>query len=131
MPRYAIILNGTVENIIVADDAPTMPSRTVVALGVGQAVSPGDTYSAGVFAPRVAPLGWRRAAAATTRLINGRPRLQQIRDQAAAASSGGAFANLAAASTAIRQIAGALADLSQNILDLELVAAWQQDNGQD
>lgn len=53
MPRYAIILNGTVENIIVADDAPTMPSRTVVALGVGQAVSPGDTYSAGVFAPRV------------------------------------------------------------------------------
>lgn len=53
MSRYAIILNGTVENIIVADDAPTMPGRTVVALGVGQAVSPGDTYSAGVFSPRV------------------------------------------------------------------------------
>ena len=53
MPRYAIIANSIVENIIVADDAPTIPSRTVVALGVGQAVSPGDTYSAGVFAPRV------------------------------------------------------------------------------
>lgn len=53
MPRYAIIANSIVENIIVADDAPTFPSRTVVALGVGQAVSPGDTYSAGVFAPRV------------------------------------------------------------------------------
>lgn len=53
MSRYAIIANSIVENIIVADDAPTMPGRTVVALGVGQAVSPGDTYSAGVFAPRV------------------------------------------------------------------------------
>lgn len=131
MPRYAIILNGTVENIIVADDVPTFPSRTVVALKRDQAVSPGDTYSAGVFAPRVPTPTKARYAAAVARLINGRPRLQQIRDQAAAASSGGAFANLAAASTAIRQIAGALADLSQNILDLELVAAWQQDNGQD
>lgn len=53
MSRYAIIANSIVENIIIADDAPTMPSRTVVALGVGQAVSPGDTYSAGVFSPRV------------------------------------------------------------------------------
>lgn len=131
MPRYAIILNGTVENIIVADDAPTMPDRTVVALKRDQAVSPGDTYSAGVFAPRVAPPSKLRAVAAAARLINGRPRLQQIRDQAAAASSGGAFASLAAASTAIRLIAGALADLAQNILDLELVAAYQQDNGSD
>lgn len=53
MPRYAIIANSIVENIIVADDAPTMPSRTVVALKRDQAVSPGDTYSAGVFSPRV------------------------------------------------------------------------------
>ncbi|MBK8200211.1 MAG: hypothetical protein IPK75_17840 [Acidobacteria bacterium] len=53
MPRYAIILNGTVENIIVADDAPTMPRRTVVALGVGQAVSPGDSYNGSIFSPRV------------------------------------------------------------------------------
>ena len=128
MSRYAIILNGTVDNIIVADDAPTIPNRTVVPLSNGQAVSPGDTYSAGVFAPRVPTPTEARYAPAVGRLVSSRARLQQIRDQAQAASSGGAFASLATASTAIRQIAGALADLAQNILDLELIAAYQQDN---
>ena len=72
-----------------------------------------------------------RGEAAIARLINGRTQLRQIRDQAQAASSGGAFANLAAASTAIRQIAGAVNVLAQTLMDLELIAAYQQDDGSD
>lgn len=128
MPRYAVINGSLAENVIVADTAPTYPGRTVVQ---SNTAGPGDTYSGGVFTPRVPSVTEQRAAAATARLISSRARLQQIRDQAQAASTGGAFATLAAASTAIRQIAGAVADLAQNILDLELVAAYQQDNGSD
>ena len=50
MPRFAIINGATVENVILADSAPTIPGRTVVAVA-GQVVSPGDTYGGGVFTP--------------------------------------------------------------------------------
>lgn len=102
--------------------------RTVVQ---SDTASPGDTYNAGVFTRRVLSAAEQRASAAQVRLITSRARLQQIRDQAAANATGGAFASLATASTAIRLIAGAVADLAQNILDLELIAAYQQDNGSD
>ena len=130
MPNYAIVRSGIVETIAIYDTQPIIPGATVV-LVTTQRVSPGDSYNAGVFTPRVISAMEQRAQNATQRLINSRARLQQIRDQAQAASSGGAFASLATASTAIRQIAGALADLAQNILDLELIAAYQQDNGSD
>lgn len=126
--RYAVINGSLVENVIEALTAPVIAGRTVVQ---SNTASPGDSYNAGVFTPRVISVSEQRAAAARTRLINGRDRLQQIRNQAATASSGGAFASLATASAAIRQIAGALADLTQNILDLELIAAYQDDNGSD
>lgn len=128
MGRYAVINGTIVENVIEALIAPIIAGRTVVQ---SNTASPGDAYNGSVFTPRVLSVTEQRAALAQTRLINGRARLQQIRDQAAAASTGGAFASLATASTAIRQIAGALADLAQNILDLELIAAYQQDNGSD
>lgn len=128
MARYAVINSGVVENVIEATSAPTIAGRTVVR---SDTANPGDAYSAGVFTPRVPSVTEQRAATAAQRLVNSRARLQQIRDQTQAASSGGAFASLTAASTAIRQLAGALADLSQNILDLELIAAYQQDNGSD
>lgn len=130
MPRYAIIANSIVENIIVADDVPTFPSRTVVPLSAGQAVSPGDTYSAGVFAPRVPTPTKARYAAAVARLVGGRPQLRALRDQATA-NTGITIANVAQAQTAIRQIAVGMATLAQNILDLELVAASHQDDGSD
>ena len=130
MSRYAIIANSIVENIIVADDAPTMPDRTVVALKRDQAVSPGDTYSAGVFAPRVPTPNEARYAAAVARLVGGRPQLRALRDQATA-NTGITIANVAQAQTAIRQIAVGMATLAQNILDLELVVAYQQDDGSD
>lgn len=53
MARYAVIDNALVENVIVADSAPVISGRTVVALTAGQRVSPGDSYSGGAFTPRV------------------------------------------------------------------------------
>jgi hypothetical protein len=53
MPRYAIIQGALVENVIVADTAPTIPGRTVVLLAAGQAVGPGDSYNGSVFTPYV------------------------------------------------------------------------------
>jgi len=50
MSRYAIINQSTVENVIIADRAPQVAGRTVVQ---SDTAGPGDTYSAGVFAPRV------------------------------------------------------------------------------
>lgn len=130
MSRYAIILNGTVKNIIVADDAPTMPGRTVVRLSSGQAISPGDSYDGATFTPRVPTPTEARYAAAVARLVGGRPQLRALRDQATA-NTGITIANVAQAQTAIRQIAVGMATLAQNILDLELVAAYQQDDGSD
>lgn len=125
MARYAKITNGVVENVEVW---ATNPGAGYVQ---SDTAGPGDTYSAGVFTPRQKTVLETRADAAAQRLISSRARLQAIRDQAQSASTGGAFASLAAASTAIRALAGGVADLAQNILDLELVAAYQQDNGTD
>lgn len=125
MARYAKIKNGLVENVEVWASDPGAGYVQSDIAGVG------DSYNAGVFTPRVVTAQEVRANAAAARLISSRARLQQIRDVGAAQSSGGAFASLAAASTALRTIAGALSDLAQNILDLELVAAYQQDNGSD
>lgn len=128
MSRYAVINGSAVENVIEATSPPVIAGRTVVQ---SDTASPGDTYNAGVFTRRVPSAAELRAAAAAQRLITSRARLQQIRDQAAANATGGVFASLATASTAIRLIAGGIADLAQNILDLELLAAYQQDNGAD
>lgn len=128
MPRYAIINSGVVENVAIYTTQPAIPGRTVVQ---SDTAGPGDTFSGGIFTPRVPSVTEQRASLAAARLISSRARLQQIRDVAAANSTGGAFASLATASSAIRAIAGGMADLAQNILDLELVAAYQQDNGAD
>jgi hypothetical protein len=50
MSRYAIINQSTVENGIITDRAPQVAGRTDVQ---SDTAGPGDTYSAGVFAPRV------------------------------------------------------------------------------
>jgi hypothetical protein len=128
MARYAVILGGTVENVIEAASLPVIAGRTVVQ---STTAGPGDTYNGSTFAPRVPTPSEVRASLAGGRLLSSRARLQQIRDQAAANATGAAFANLTTASTAIRLLAGAMADLAQNILDLELIAAYQQDNGTD
>lgn len=52
MPRYAVIQNTTVLNVVQADSPPTFAGRTIVdvsALPVG----PGDSYNGSVFTPRV------------------------------------------------------------------------------
>lgn len=123
MPRYAKIINGVVTNVEVWASDPGAGYVQSDVAGVG------DTYNGGIFTARAVSASEQRATAAAARLISSRARLQQIRDTAAAASTGGAFVSLAAASTAIRALAGGMADLSQNILDLELVAAYQADNG--
>lgn len=128
MTRYAVILNNVVENVIVATSPPAYAGRTIVQ---SDTAGPGDTFSGGIFTSHVPSVTEQRASTATARLISSRARLQQIRDVAQAASTGGAFASLATASTAIRAIAGGMADLAQNILDLELIAAYHQDNGSD
>ena len=53
MARYAVILSGTVENVVEAATAPTYAGRTVVALTATQPVSPGDSYNGSVFTQRV------------------------------------------------------------------------------
>lgn len=52
MPKYAVIQNTTVLNVIQADSTPTIPGRTVVDVTI-LTVGPGDTYNGGVsFTPR-------------------------------------------------------------------------------
>ena len=83
MARYALILNGLVENIIIADDTPQVPGRTVVNLTTNQLVSLGDSYSGGIFTPRIVTDAEIRARNAVGRLIAGRTQLRTIRTQAA------------------------------------------------
>lgn len=68
MARFAIVNGTLVENVVRADTALTVPGRTVVPL-TNEVVSPGDTYSGGVFTPRVPSAGEivRQAAPANIR----------------------------------------------------------------
>jgi hypothetical protein len=52
VPKYAVVLNSLVENVILADTAPTIAGRTVVLLSANQAVGTGDGYNGSVFTPR-------------------------------------------------------------------------------
>lgn len=68
--------------------------------------------------------------AALQRLIAGRSQLRAIRVQSQAFSDGVAVLTLAQLTTAARQLAGAVANLTQTIMDIEIVAAYQEDDGQ-
>ena len=73
MARYAIIQGSTVENVIVADTAPTIPNRTVVQ---SNTAGPGDTYAGGVFTRRVPSAGELEAGDADSRLPQALPLLR-------------------------------------------------------
>ena len=127
MPRFALITNGTVENIIIADSAPA----NGVALNAGQSVNIGDSYANGTFAPRTLTLSEQRATAATARLVRGRAQLRAIRAQAQAAADSTTALTLVQLTNQFRQLVGAVATLTQTLMDIELVMAWQQDDGSD
>ena len=127
MPRYALITNGTVENIIIADSAPA----NGVALNAGQAVNIGDSYANGTFAPRTLTLSEQRATAATARLVQGRAQLRAIRTQAQAAADASTALTLLQLTNQFRTLCGAVATLTQTLMDIELVMAWHQDDGGD
>ena len=71
-----------------------------------------------------------RRDAALTRLVTGRAALRALRVQSQAFSDGVSVLTLAQLTTAARQLAGAVATLTQTLMDIELIAAHQQDDGQ-
>ena len=71
-----------------------------------------------------------RLQAAYTRLVQGRAQLRQVRTQAQAASDATSTLTLAQLTTQFRQLAGAVAILAQTLMDIELVLAHQDDDGQ-
>jgi hypothetical protein len=79
--------------------------------------------------PRTVSDAELRVRAATQRLINGRAQLRQIRNQAQTAADATATLTLAQLTGQFRQLAGAVAVLSQTLMDIELVLAYQQDDG--
>ena len=127
MPRYATITNGAVENIVIADSAPA----NGVALTQGQTVNIGDAYANGTFTPRTVTPSEQRATAAQARLVQGRTQLRKIRTQAQAASDASTALTLVQLTSQFRQLAGAVATLAQTLMDIELMMAWQQDDGGD
>lgn len=129
MARFAVVQGTLVENVILADATPTIPGRVVVLLSATQSVSPGDSYDGTQFAPRVLPPDEQRMRDAIRRLTSGRAQLRQIRVQAQAASDAPGPLTLAQLTTQFRQLAGAVATLAQTTMDVELVLAYQQDDG--
>lgn len=71
-----------------------------------------------------------RRDAALTRLITGRAQLRAIRNTAQNAADSNAVLTLVQLTSQFRQLAGAVAILSQTIMDIELIAAHQEDDGQ-
>lgn len=132
MPRFAIVNGTTVENVGIWDVAPTISGRTVVGpLAAGQGVSPGDIYSGGVFTPRVLSPDEQRRLAAIARLTTGRTQLRQVRTQAQAASDATGALTLAQLTAQFRTAMGGVAILAQTLMDVELILAFQQDDGSD
>lgn len=78
---------------------------------------------------RTVPDSALRARAAQTRLTQGRAALRQIRTQAQTASDATGALTLAQLTTQFRQLAGATATLTQTLMDIELILAFQQDDG--
>lgn len=72
-----------------------------------------------------------RADAAILRLASGRAQLRQIRQQAAAASNATGALTQAQLTAQHRQMAGAVERLAQTLMDVELVLAHQEDDGQE
>lgn len=70
-----------------------------------------------------------RTEAATARLVAGRAQLRQLRNQAQSASNAAGGLTLAQLTAQHRQLAGAVAILAQTLMDVELVLAYQQDDG--
>lgn len=127
MPRYATITNGAVENIVIANNAPA----NGVALTQGQTVNIGDSYANGTFTPRTVTPSEQRAQVAQARLVQGRAQLRAIRTQAQAAADSTTALTLVQLTNQFRQLVGAVATLTQTLMDIELVMAWQQDDGSD
>lgn len=72
-----------------------------------------------------------RAEAAIARLVNGRSQLRDIRNQSQTFSNGSGALTLAQLTVASRQMAGAVAVLTQTLMDIEIVAAYNEDDGQE
>ena len=93
-----------------------------------------DEYKDGVLLKRTArtvsdaELRWQAAQA---RLIAGRGQLRQIRTQAQAAADASATLTLVQLTNQFRTLCGAVATLTQTLMDIELMIAWQQDDGAD
>ena len=81
--------------------------------------------------PRTVPDVNIRARNAVGRLVAGRTQLRAIRTQAQAAADASTALTLVQLTNQFRQLAQAVAILAQHQLDIELVMAWQQDDGQD
>lgn len=128
MPRYAIVNGGgLVENVIVAAAVPSLPNRVAVLVAPGQAVAPGDSYDGTVFTPyqpTAAELERRNAPALLRAAL---ARMTQIAQQADTISQATGALTLAQVTTQLRQLAGAVADMSRAIRYL----IWQagQDDG--
>lgn len=80
--------------------------------------------------PRTVQDDQLRAEAAIDRLVTGRNQLRAIRAQSQAFADGVSALTLAQLTTASRQLAGAVATLTQTLMDIELIAAYQADDGQ-
>ena len=93
-----------------------------------------EVYKDGVLqsrAPRTAPDIEIRARDAEQRLRAGRTQLRTIRTQAKAAADSGAALTLVQLTNQFRQLAQAVAIEAQTLMDIELMLAWHQDDGQD
>ena len=72
-----------------------------------------------------------RVEAAIARLKAGRSQLRAIRNQSQTFADGVGALTLAQLTTASRQLAGAVAVLAQTLMDVEIVAAYNDDDGQE
>ena len=72
-----------------------------------------------------------RARNAEQRLRAGRTQLRAIRTQAQAAADSAAALTLAQLTSQFRQVCAGFGVLAQTLMDIELIMAWQQDDGQD
>lgn len=72
-----------------------------------------------------------RARNAEQRLRAGRAQLRTIRTQAQAAADSATALTLVQLTTQFRTLCGAVATLAQTLMDIELITAWHQHDGQD
>jgi len=81
--------------------------------------------------PRTVTDAERRARNAEQRLRAGRTQLRTIRDSAQAAANSTTTLTLAQLTSQFRQVCAGFGVLVQTLMDIELITAWQQDDGQD